>query len=66
MRVKLEEEVGEINDDEDNRGTTAKLEEKGDFLPVGESTIQPLVLGEKSGTGRKRKMKKERLRMRRG
>lgn len=50
VRVELEEEVGEVNDDEDNRGTTAELEEIRDFLAIGESTIQPLMLNGTSET----------------
>jgi hypothetical protein len=41
--IELEEEVGEVNEDEDDRGTTAELEEKRCFLTTVEPTIQPLV-----------------------
>jgi len=44
VRVELEEEVGEVNEDEDDRGTAAELEEKRGFLTTIEPTIQPLVL----------------------
>jgi hypothetical protein len=47
--VELEEEVGEVNNDEDNGGTTAELEEIGGFKIASESIIQPLVLSETSG-----------------
>lgn len=44
MGVELEEEVGEVDEDEDDRGAAAELEEIRGFLPTVEPTIQPLVL----------------------
>jgi hypothetical protein len=50
VRVELEEEVCEVNEDEDNRGTTAELEEIRGFKTAIDSAVQPFVLRERSGT----------------
>lgn len=52
MGVELEEEVGDVDEDEDNRGTAAELEEIGGFEFSIDSTVQPFVLSERSGTWR--------------
>ena len=49
MGVKLEEEVGNVNEDEDNRSTAAELEEIRCFKTAIDSTVQPFVLSETSG-----------------
>lgn len=66
MRVELEEEVCDINEDENNRATTTELEEKGSFKGAIDSTVQPFVLSERSETGMRCKMGGGSLRMRLG
>lgn len=43
MGIELEEEVREINEDEDDRGTAAELEEIRGFESAIDSTVQPLM-----------------------
>lgn len=47
VRVELEEEVCEVNEDEDDRGTTTELEEIGGFETGIDSAVQPFMLGER-------------------
>ena len=47
VRVELEEEVCEVNEDEDDRGTTAELEEIGSFETGIDSAVQPFMLSER-------------------
>ena len=65
VRVELEEEVCEVNEDQDNRGTTTELEKVRGFKAAIDSTVQPLMLSERSGTGMERQMGEGSLRMQR-
>ena len=47
MRVELEEEVCEVNEDEDDRGTTTELEEIGGFKTAIDPAVQPFMLSER-------------------
>jgi len=49
--VELEEQVGDVNEDEDNRSTTAELEEVRGFKTAIDSAVQPFVLSETLGLG---------------
>lgn len=52
MGIKLEEEVREVDEDEDDRGSSAELKEVRCFKIATDSPVQPFVLNETSGTGR--------------
>ena len=52
MRVELEEEVCDVNEDEDDRGTAAELEKIRRFETAVNSAVQPFVLSETSETAR--------------
>jgi len=45
--IKLKEEVCEVNEDEDDRGTTTELEEIGGFETGIDSAVQPFMLSER-------------------
>ena len=64
--VELEEEVCEVNENEDNRGTTTELEEIRGFKAAIDSAFQPFMLGERSGIWMEREMSRGSLRMQRG
>lgn len=51
MRVELKEEVGEVDEDEDDRRSSAELEEIRSLKTGVDSTVQPFVLSEASGAG---------------
>lgn len=52
MGIELEEEVREVNENEDDRATSAELKEIRCFKIAVDSPVQPFVLSERSGTGR--------------
>jgi len=63
--IELEKEVGDVNEDEDNRGATTELEEVRGFKTGFDSAIQPFVLSGTSGTCWQHKSSRECLRMQR-
>ena len=59
MRVELEEEVRDVNEDEDDRGTAAELEKIRRLETAIDSAVQPFVLNETSEAAWWRKMSGE-------
>lgn len=49
MRIELEEEVCEVNEDEDNRSTATELEQVRCFKAAIDPAVQPFMLSETSG-----------------
>ena len=47
VRVELEEEVRDVNEDEDDRGTAAELEKIRRLETAIDSAVQPFMLGER-------------------